>query len=131
MYFCLSCSQNVQKLFTFSFPLLWNSPGHLIVSTRNLLFFSGIVAYAIGLYAFWKVHRLAIFIFLVLSVLDLGAMFAFAYIEEFYNSTPLLVLQFLVVLVKFFGLYNAYVLWTQLTQDPPAGGLSPEVALDV
>jgi hypothetical protein len=66
---------------------------------------------------------------MILSILDLGAMFAFAYIEEFYNNTPLLALQFLVLLVKFFGLYNAYSLWTQLTQD--AGGLSPGVALDV
>eukprot|EP01127_Copromyxa_protea_P004019 TRINITY_DN13793_c0_g1_i1.p1 TRINITY_DN13793_c0_g1~~TRINITY_DN13793_c0_g1_i1.p1 ORF type:complete len:201 (+),score=39.78 TRINITY_DN13793_c0_g1_i1:27-629(+) len=82
----------------------------------------GVIAYALGLFSFWKIHKMGAFAFLVASFLDIGAAFAFAYMEEFYNSTPLLLVNFLVVIVKLFGLYNAYIFWTQL-QD----GSSPSL----
>lgn len=56
-------------------------------------------------------------IFSVVAFLDIGAMFAFAYIEQLYDSTSLLVLQFLVILTKLFALYNAFTLWSQLSKE--------------
>lgn len=93
----------------------------------------GILAYAIGLFAFWKVHRMASFIFMVVSFLDIGAMFAYAYIEQLYDSTNLLVLLFLIVLLKFYALYNAYIFWSSSGKEDEfklPETISTSVALD-
>lgn len=93
----------------------------------------GILAYSIGLFAFWKVHRMATFAFMVVAFLDIGSVFAYAYIQELYNSNILLGLHFVIVLLKFYAFYNAFSLWNLLSKEDEfklPEPLNPDVALD-